>query len=122
MKAEWRSVSTMFGALCVMTSGAVLMPLWCVDSWDTLPQVSTYVGVHYLCHLLLFSYTVICLCQQMLWLLVVHILELDLAQFTLMMLAVLEVRLDSLTVPEALQSTVDMPTQRMLEYDVKVNN
>ena len=54
--------------------------------------------------------------------LVVHILELDLAQFTLMMLAVLEVRLDSLTVPEALQSTVDMPTQRMLEYDVKVNN
>ena len=56
----------------------------------------------------------------MLWPLVVHVLELDLAQFTLMMLAVLEVRLDSLTVPEALQSTVDMPTQRMLEYDVKV--
>ena len=56
----------------------------------------------------------------MLWPLVMHILELDLAQFTLIMLAVLEVRLDSLTVPEALQSTVDMPTQRMLEYDVKV--
>ena len=50
----------------------------------------------------------------------VHILVLDLAQFTLMMLAVLEVRLDSLTVPEALLSTVDMPTQRMLECDVKV--
>ena len=57
---------------------------------------------------------------QIPWPLLVHILELDLAQFTLMMLAVLEVRLDSLTVPEALQSTVDMPTQRMLEYDVKV--
>ena len=56
----------------------------------------------------------------MLWPLVVHILELDLAQFTLMMLSVLEVRLDSLTVPEALLSTVDMPIQRMLECDVKV--
>ena len=54
--------------------------------------------------------------------LLVHILELDLAQFTLMMLAVLELRVDSLTVHEALQSTVDMPTQKMLEYDVKVNN
>ena len=41
MKAEWRSVSTMFGALCVMTPGAVLMLLSCVDSWDTLPQVAT---------------------------------------------------------------------------------
>ena len=56
----------------------------------------------------------------MLWLLVVHILELDLAQFTLMMLAALEVRLDSLTVPEDLLSTVTEVTQRMLEYDVKV--
>ena len=56
----------------------------------------------------------------MLWPLVVHILELDLAQFTLMMLAVLEVRLDSLTVPEDLLSTVTEVTQRMLEYDVKV--
>ena len=54
--------------------------------------------------------------------LLVHILELDLAQFTLMTLAVLELRVDSLTVHEALQSTVDMPTQKMLEYDVKVNN
>ena len=56
----------------------------------------------------------------MLWPLVVHILELDLAQFTLMMLAALEVRLDSLTVPEDLLSTVTEVTQRMLEYDVKV--
>ena len=54
----------------------------------------------------------------MLWHLVEHILELDLAQFTLMKLAVLETRTFSLTVPEAL-STVGMPTQRMLECDVK---
>ena len=32
MKAEWRSVSTMSGALCVMTTGTVMMPLWCADS------------------------------------------------------------------------------------------
>ena len=32
MKAEWRSVSTVSGALCVMTTGTVMMPLWCVDS------------------------------------------------------------------------------------------
>ena len=55
----------------------------------------------------------------MLWHLVVHILELDLAQFTLMKLAVLEMRTFSSTVPEAL-STVGMLTQRMLECDVKV--
>ena len=54
------------------------------------------------------------------WHLVMLILELDLALFILMMLAVLELRTLLLTVPEALQSTVDMPTQKMLEYDVKV--
>ena len=32
MRAEWRSVWTMYGALCVMMVGAVLMPLWCVNS------------------------------------------------------------------------------------------
>ena len=32
MRAEWRSVWTMCGGLCVMTPGAVLMPLLCVDS------------------------------------------------------------------------------------------
>ena len=30
----------MSGVLCVMTPGEVLMPLWCVDSSDTLPKVS----------------------------------------------------------------------------------
>ena len=29
----------MCGALCVMMDGTVLMPLWCVDSWDTLLKV-----------------------------------------------------------------------------------
>ena len=32
MKAGWRSVSTVSGVLCVMTTGTVMMPLWCVDS------------------------------------------------------------------------------------------
>ena len=40
MKVEWRSARTMSGVLCVMTPGEVLMPLWCVDSSDTLPKVS----------------------------------------------------------------------------------
>ena len=35
MKAEWRSVSTMSGVLCVMTHWELQMLLWCVDSWDT---------------------------------------------------------------------------------------
>ena len=29
----------MCGALCVMTPGAVQMPLWCVDNLDTLLKV-----------------------------------------------------------------------------------
>ena len=48
------------------------------------------------------------------------ILVLALAQSFWMMLAALAARLGSLTVPEALMSTVDMATQKMLEYDVKV--
>ena len=39
MKAGWRSAWTMCGALCVMMVGAVLMPQWCVDSWDILLKV-----------------------------------------------------------------------------------
>ena len=30
----------MCGALCVMTPGEALMPLWCVDNWATQLQVS----------------------------------------------------------------------------------
>ena len=32
MKAEWRSASTICGALCVATLGEKLMPLWCVEN------------------------------------------------------------------------------------------
>ena len=40
MKAEWRSVSTICGVLCVMTFGKALMLLWCVDNWGTPLKVS----------------------------------------------------------------------------------
>ena len=49
------------------------------------------------------------------WLSVMLILVLALVQSTWMVLVALAVRLDSLTAPEALLSTVDMATQRMLE-------
>ena len=48
------------------------------------------------------------------------VLVLALEQSTWMMLAALAVRPDSLTVPEALLSTVDMATPKMLGYGVKV--
>ena len=68
-----------------------------------------------------FAYINICiLFQQMQWPSVEPILVLAVVQSTWTMLAALAVRLDSLTVPEALLSTVDMATQRMLEYDAKV--
>ena len=51
---------------------------------------------------------------------VMPILELVMEPFSLMRLAVLAVKLISLTAPEAQVSTADMATQRMLEYDVKV--
>ena len=41
MKAEWRSVWTMNGVLCVMAPGEKLMLLWCVSSWDTTLKVHT---------------------------------------------------------------------------------
>ena len=46
MKAEWRSVCTMCGALCVMTTGEALMPLWCVDNWDTPLKVRQKPNYH----------------------------------------------------------------------------
>jgi len=42
MRAEWRSVWTLCGVLCVITLGGVLMPLWCVDNWDILVKVSKH--------------------------------------------------------------------------------
>ena len=40
MKAEWRSVLTMCGVLCVLTTGETLMLLSYVGSWATLHKVS----------------------------------------------------------------------------------
>ena len=45
MKAGWRSVLTICGVLCVMTSGGVLMHLWCVDNWDILVKVSKHTFI-----------------------------------------------------------------------------
>jgi len=39
MKAEWRSVLTMYGVLCVLIPGETLMLLWYVGSWDTLHKM-----------------------------------------------------------------------------------
>ena len=39
MKVVLKSVTTMPGALCVMTPGVLLMPTWPADSLDSLPQV-----------------------------------------------------------------------------------
>ena len=40
LKAVLRFVSTTSGALCVMTSGMLLMLVWPVDNWDSLDTVS----------------------------------------------------------------------------------
>ena len=49
MKAEQKSVLTMCGALCVMTTGAVLMLLWCVDNQDTPLKVRHFFKVNVKC-------------------------------------------------------------------------
>jgi len=41
LKAVWRFVTTMVGALCVMTFGEYLMQMWPVDNLDFDDQVST---------------------------------------------------------------------------------
>ena len=51
---------------------------------------------------------------------VMPILELEVEQFSWMMLAALAVRQISLTALEVLLSTADMDTQKMLEWDAKV--
>ena len=33
------------GALCVMTSGVLLMPVWFADSWDSPDTVSVYSAI-----------------------------------------------------------------------------
>lgn len=34
VRAEWRSSTEALGAPCVMTAGALMMPMWCADSLD----------------------------------------------------------------------------------------
>ena len=45
MRVEWRCVSMTSGGQCVMMAGAVLMPLWSVNSWVMPPlEVSSNVA------------------------------------------------------------------------------
>ena len=44
-KVEWKSATTMHGALCVITFGAHLMQEWCADNLDLLQQVHMYLHV-----------------------------------------------------------------------------
>ena len=46
MKVEWKSATTMHGALCVMTPGAHLMQEWYADNLDWLHQVYMQLHVH----------------------------------------------------------------------------
>ena len=45
-KVEWKSATTMHGALCVMTPGAHLMQEWYADNLDMLQQVHIQLCVH----------------------------------------------------------------------------
>ena len=45
MKVELRSVTTISGVLCVMTSGMVLMQMWPADSLDCHQQVCKHVCI-----------------------------------------------------------------------------
>ena len=42
-KVEWKSATTMHGALCVMISGAHLMQEWCAHNLDLLQQVHMHL-------------------------------------------------------------------------------
>ena len=62
-----------------------------------------------------------CLCQQMQWAIIMHILDKELVKSTWMVLAALAMKPTSLTVLEALLLGALVATQKMLEYDVKVH-
>ena len=40
LKDEWKSVTTMLGALSVMTYGLLMMPVWPADSLDSIALVN----------------------------------------------------------------------------------
>ena len=96
MKAEWKSVWTMCGALCAQTPGEMLMLQWYVGNWDILPKVyrpATYIHLLEGSGIYLF-YS----CKQMQWPFVaMHNLVLVLVQSTCTMLIVLVVKITSLT-------------------------
>ena len=50
----------MSGALCVMTPGEVVIPLWCVDSWDIPLKVSFLIKIDRSLKVV----NIVCLCQQ----------------------------------------------------------
>ncbi len=41
LKGEWKCVTTTSGELYVVVDGTPLMLMWCVDSWDMYPLVSS---------------------------------------------------------------------------------
>ena len=43
MKVELKSATTMHGALCVTTSGILMMPMWPADSWDSIQPVNAII-------------------------------------------------------------------------------
>ena len=48
-KVEWKSATTIHGALCVITFGAHLMQEWCADNLDLLQQVHVQLHVPVSC-------------------------------------------------------------------------
>ena len=40
-KEGWKCATIISGGQCVMTRGMAVMPMWHVDSWDSLAQVLT---------------------------------------------------------------------------------
>ena len=44
MLAEWRSASMECGEQCVIIAGITTMPELCADNWDTVVEVSLFIG------------------------------------------------------------------------------
>ena len=112
----------MSGALCAMTTGEPVMLLWCVDNWGTLHKVRpVLVHIWRVFYNEYISVSDNCVCLQVQLPLVLHTLVLVLDQSIWIMLAAVVERVTSLTAPVALLCTVTVATQRMLEWDVKVD-
>ena len=46
MKVGWRSTLMATGALCVISTGTLLMPLWSADSWDMMVGYHSVPSLH----------------------------------------------------------------------------